>query len=176
MGQAPHLKQPEPHIGGDTQNEVHMDTTKIALVTSVDESVAKLEAAAAKIAAQLAKLNAKRDAEIEAQRKERFAKMLGGPSQIETALKIDWDALATLGIVGFTLRITDGVKHLTPVTNTARASTPGEQRDLAATFSQHATADEKRQLAAIMAGNDAGKKNNASYQLKERVWKRVNGK
>lgn len=149
----------------------------MTIETTVDATVAEREAAIAKMQAELSDLKAKQAEEREAHRKERFSEMLGGPSQVTEALSLDWDALDALGIIGFQLVRTDHGADLKPITAAVKTSTsaPAEgKRDLDGNFRTHATEDEKRKLASIMQLSNASEKNNKSYQLKVKVWKRVN--
>lgn len=144
------------------------------IATSVDESVQSIEERLKALTEELSNAKKQQAEEREAKQREEFAALVGGPSDVVSALDLDWDALEEIGVVGFTLQRkpdADGGEPITSIepvlkraaakaasTGTKSSGGGGVKRDLKALFEQYATTEDRQAMDELVASGADGNK------------------
>ena len=157
-------------------------TTESTITTSVDAEVTSLDEQIKALQSERSDLATKQTEERAEQQREKFNDLVGSPSAILKATKIDLDALKAIGVTGFTVSVKpdpDGgpeVLSVAPVTaRVAKAkasgnSSGGPRKDLAGNFEANATDDERNAMGIVLADGGDG---NKVYSLRLKVWNRT---
>ena len=153
------------------------------ITTSVDADVLSLDEKIEALQAERKELAGKQAEERAEAQKAAFTDIVGGASEILDATGIDLDALKAIGVVGFQLVVkpdADGgpdVTSVSPITSApvkkakSTSSAGGVKRDLQGNFEVNATAEQRDQLASIIADGADG---NKVYALRLKVWNEHN--
>ena len=157
-------------------------TTESTITTSVDAEVTSLDEKIKALQSERSDLATKQTEERAEQQREKFNDLVGSPSAILKATKIDLDALKAIGVTGFTVSVKpdpDGgpeVLSVAPVTaRVAKAkasgnSSGGPRKDLLGNFEATATDEERTAMAKVLEDGGDG---NAVFALRLKVWNRT---
>ena len=145
-------------------------TTESTITTSVDAEVTSLDEQIKALQSERSDLATKQTEERAEQQREKFNDLVGSPSAILKATKIDMGALKAIGVTGFTVSVKpdpDGgpeVLSVAPVTaRVAKAkasgnSNGGPRKDLKGNFEANATDEERTAMAAVLEDGADGNK------------------
>ena len=157
-------------------------TTESTITTSVDAEVTSLDEKIKALQSERSDLATKQTEERAEQQREKFNDLVGSPSAILKATKIDMDALKAIGVTGFTVSVKPDanggpeVLSVAPVTvRVAKAkassnSSGGPNKDLKGNFEANATDDEHNAMATVLADGGDG---NKVYSLRLKVYNRT---